>query len=139
MEHPIPDGALDGRLGFIGMTGSGKTYGTGTCIERILAKRDRVIILDPLGVWWGLRQMADGKTASPYEIVIFGGPHADLPITPNAGAIIGETVAHWWSACCSRCQRVLREGYFCWPRSASGIEEQAGRRPCTDDNRRRSP
>src|SRR6516165_1428734 len=93
MEHPIPDGALDGRLGFIGMTGSGKTYGTGTCIERILAKRDRVVILDPPGVWWGLRQMADGKTASPYEMVIFGGPHADLPITPNAGAIIGETVA----------------------------------------------
>ena len=93
MEHPIPDAALDDRLGFIGMTGSGKTYGAGTCIERILAKRDRLIILDPLGVWWGLRQMADGKTASPYEIVIFGGPHADLPITPNAGAIIGETVA----------------------------------------------
>jgi DNA helicase HerA-like ATPase len=93
MEHPIPDAVLDDRLGFIGMTGSGKTYGTGTCIERILAKGDRVVILDPLGVWWGLRQMADGKTASPYEIVIFGGPHADLPITPNAGAIIGETVA----------------------------------------------
>ncbi len=37
--------------------------------------------------------MAEGKTASPYEIVIFGGPHADLPITPHAGAIIGETVA----------------------------------------------
>jgi hypothetical protein len=44
-------------------------------------------------VWWGLRQMADGQTPSPYEIVIFGGPHADLPITPHADAIIGETVA----------------------------------------------
>jgi hypothetical protein len=93
MEHPIPDGALDDRLGFIGMTGSGKTYGASTCVERILANGGRVVIPDPLGVWWGLRQMADGKAASPYEIVIFGGPHADLPITPNAGAIIGETVA----------------------------------------------
>ena len=37
--------------------------------------------------------MADAKLPSPYEIVIFGGSHADLPITPHAGAIIGETVA----------------------------------------------
>jgi uncharacterized protein len=77
-NHPIPAAALDDRLGFLGMTGSGKTFGAGTCVERILAKRDRVVIPDPLGVWWGLRQMAEGKTASPYDIVIFGGPHADL-------------------------------------------------------------
>lgn len=93
MTHPIPDAALDDRLGFLGMTGSGKTFGAGTCVERILAKRGRVIIPDPLGVWWGLRQSSDGQVPSPYEIVIFGGPHADLPLTPGAGAIIGETVA----------------------------------------------
>jgi uncharacterized protein len=92
-SHPIPAAALDDRLGILGMTGSGKTYGAGTLVERILAQRGRVIIFDPLGCWWGLRQIADGKSASPYEIVIFGGSHADLPITPHAGAIIGETVA----------------------------------------------
>jgi len=32
-----------------------------TCFERILGKRGRVIIPDPLGVWWGLRQMAEGQ------------------------------------------------------------------------------
>src|SRR5687768_5312070 len=93
MRHPIPDAALDDRLGFLGMTGSGKTYGASTCVERILAHRGRVIIPDPLGVWYGLRLDANGKTASPYDVVIFGGPHADLPITPHAGALIGETVA----------------------------------------------
>lgn len=92
-RHPIPDAALDDRLGFLGMTGSGKTFGAGTCVERILTKRGRVIIPDPLGVWWGLRQLSDGRTPSPYDIVIFGGPHADLPVTPHAGALIGETVA----------------------------------------------
>jgi DNA helicase HerA-like ATPase len=61
--HPIPSAALDDRLGFIGMTGSGKTFGAGTCVERILAQRGRVIIPDPLGVWWGLRQMAEGGRA----------------------------------------------------------------------------
>jgi hypothetical protein len=92
-RHPIPDAALDDRLGFLGMTGSGKTYGAGTVVERVLARRGRAIIPDPLGVWWGLRLLADGKTPSPFEIVIFGGPHADLPLTPHAGALIGETVA----------------------------------------------
>jgi hypothetical protein len=52
--HPIPSAALDDRLGFLGMTGSGKTFGAGTCVERILANRGRVIIPEPLGVWWGL-------------------------------------------------------------------------------------
>jgi hypothetical protein len=92
-RHAIPDAALDDRLGFVGMTGSGKTFGAGTCVERILHKGGRVIIPDPLGVWWGLRLLADGKTPSPYNVVIFGGPHADLPITPHAGALIGEAVA----------------------------------------------
>ena len=52
--------------------------------------------------------MADGKTPSPFEIVIFGGPHADLPIAPHAGAIIGEAVA----ACGERDHRsvAVRDG-----------------------------
>ena len=61
-REPIPAAALDDRLGFVGMTGSGKTFGAGTCVERILAKRGRVIIPDPLGVWYGLRLLPDGKT-----------------------------------------------------------------------------
>jgi hypothetical protein len=35
------------------------------------------------------RLRADGKTPSPYDLAIFGGLHADLPLTPNAGALIG--------------------------------------------------
>lgn len=93
MNHPIPDAALDDRLGIVGTTGSGKTYGAGTCVERIMAKRGRVVIPDPLGVWWGLRLAADGKTPSALDVVVFGGPHADLPISPQHGALIGETVA----------------------------------------------
>ncbi|RAI43949.1 ATP-binding protein [Rhodoplanes roseus] len=92
-RHPIPDAALDDRLGIVGMTGSGKTYGAGTCVERILAKRGRVIIPDPLGVWWGLRLLSDGRTTSALDVVVFGGPHADLPVSPQHGALIGETVA----------------------------------------------
>lgn len=93
MTHPIPTAALDDRLGIVGTSGSGKTYGAGTAVERILARKSRVIIPDPLGVWYGLRLAADGRTASGFDVVIFGGPHGDLAINEHAGALIGETVA----------------------------------------------
>lgn len=93
MSHPIPDEALDDRLGFVGTAGSGKTYNSGGAVERILSRGGRVIIPDPLGVWWGLRLNSTGSAASPYSVVIFGGPHGDLPITEQSGAVIGETVA----------------------------------------------
>ena len=63
-KHPIADAALDDRLAFVGTSGSGKTYNAGTAVERLL-KSARVGVIDPLGVWWGLRLLADGKRASP--------------------------------------------------------------------------
>lgn len=96
-SFPIPDAALDDRLGFVGTAGSGKTYNSGAAVERILAKGGRVIIPDPLGVWWGLGLEADGIIPAPWrekgKLVIFGGEHGDLPINEQAGALIGETVA----------------------------------------------
>ncbi|AXK79974.1 DUF87 domain-containing protein [Pseudolabrys taiwanensis] len=99
MSHPIPSAALDDRLGFLGTSGSGKTYNAGVAVERLLSKKARVVIVDPLGVWWGLRLTADGKHASPYNVVIFGGPRGDLPLTEHAGALIGETAATMAESC----------------------------------------
>lgn len=93
MAEPIPDDALDDRLGFVGTAGGGKTYNAGGRVERLLQRKARCIIIDPLDVWWGLRLLADGKTASPFNIVILGGQRADLPLNEFAGALIGETVA----------------------------------------------
>ncbi|MBI1188265.1 MAG: hypothetical protein GC206_13205, partial [Alphaproteobacteria bacterium] len=97
--HPIPEAALDDRLGFVGMSGSGKTYNAGSAVERLLGAGARAVIVDPLGVWWGLRSTPDGKRASPFNVVIFGGPHGDLPLTENAGALIGETAATMAESC----------------------------------------
>lgn len=99
MKHPIPGDALDDRLGFIGTSGSGKTYNSGTAIEMLLARRARVVIVDPLGAWWGLRLLADGKTPSGFNVVIFGGDHADLPLNEQAGTLLGETVATMAESC----------------------------------------
>ena len=97
MTQPIPLAALDDRLGFVGTAGSGKTYNAGTGVERLLASGGRVLIPDPLGVWWGLGLCADGRQPAPWRekgrLVIFGGDHGDLPLNEHAGALIGETVA----------------------------------------------
>lgn len=98
-SHPIPDAALDDRLGFVGTSGSGKTYCAGTAVERLLARGARCVIVDPLDVWYGLRLKADGKAASPHKVVIFGGAHGDLPLNEHAGKLIGETVATMSESC----------------------------------------
>jgi hypothetical protein len=97
--HPIPKGALDDRLAFVGTAGSGKTYNAGSCVERLLAVKARRVVIDPLGVWWGLRLKADGRSESAYDIPIFGGAHGDLVLTEHAGALIGETVAGMAESC----------------------------------------
>lgn len=97
LTYPIPDEALDDRLGFVGTAGSGKTYNAGSGVERVLANNGRVVIPDPLGVWWGLGLNADGRSPAVWrergKLVIFGGEHGDMPLNENAGALIGETVA----------------------------------------------
>jgi hypothetical protein len=98
MTYPIPDAALDDRLGWIGTAGSGKTYNAGGGVEKLLSSGARVIIVDPLDVWWGLRLTADGKP-SKFTLPIFGGEHSDLPLNENAGKLIGETVAGMAESC----------------------------------------
>jgi hypothetical protein len=99
MKQPIPDSALDDRLGWVGTAGSGKSYNAMGRVERLLAKKARVCCVDPLGVFWGLRLQEDGRTESGFNIPIFGGPHGDLPLTEHSGALIGETVAGMAESC----------------------------------------
>lgn len=99
MKHPIPDAALDDRLGFVGTAGSGKTYNASACVERLLDSGARIVVVDPLDVWWGLRLIADGSGPSRYAMPIFGGSHGDLPLNEHAGALIGETVAGMAESC----------------------------------------
>lgn len=99
MKYPIPADALDDRLAWTGSSGTGKTYDSGTAIERVLRDKSRVCIVDPLGVWWGLRLRADGETPSPFKVAIFGGPHGDIAITETSGKLIGETVAGTAESC----------------------------------------
>ncbi len=97
-SYPIPPAGLDDRLAFVGTSGSGKTYAAGTAVERLLRTAAKVVIVDPLGVWYGLRLQASGSAAA-YPVVIFGGRNGDIPLSEHAGALIGETVAGMAESC----------------------------------------
>lgn len=77
--HPIPDEALDEDIAILGRKGGGKSYTAKGIVERLLDMGRRVLVLDPLGVWAGLRTSADGESPG-YPIAIFGGLHGDLPL-----------------------------------------------------------
>ena len=92
MKYPIDDDILDGRLAFVGITGSGKTTAAKGGVERLLQLQRRVCIVDLVGAWWGLRITQNARHEA-FPVVIFGGSHGDLPITERSGSVIGRAVA----------------------------------------------
>jgi hypothetical protein len=95
----LPVAALDERLAVVGTSGSGKTYATKGLVERLMQAGARVCVVDPLGVWWGLRLAADGATPASNPVVVFGGRHADVPLTAGMGTALGQLVGTQALAC----------------------------------------
>lgn len=91
-DHPIPDAALDADIATLAKKGAGKTYLNKGLVERLLDMKRRVVVLDPLSVWWGLKALADGSPG--YPVVVVGGPHADVDLDPKMGAELAAYVAH---------------------------------------------
>jgi hypothetical protein len=86
---PFPaDEAATQVYAFMGRRGSGKTYAAGRLVEQLLDGGHQVVVLDPVGVWYGLRLGKDGKSPG-FPIPVIGGEHGDVPL----GATGGDTVA----------------------------------------------
>lgn len=76
----------------MGKTGSGKTYTAKVIVEQLLRESRQVCIIDPTAAWWGLRLAADGKRKG-FDIVIVGGDHGDIPLSPHSGAAVANLIA----------------------------------------------
>lgn len=85
----LPMNAVTQKIAFLARTGAGKTYAAGRLVEQMLTHGAQVIIVDPVGVWYGLRLKADGKRPG-YSIPILGGEHGDIQLEASAGTLIAD-------------------------------------------------
>src|SRR3990167_8452409 len=59
--------------------------------ELFLDNKAQSVVIDPVGVWYGLRIASDGKGMG-YNIPVFGGLHGDLPLEPGSGKLVAELI-----------------------------------------------
>jgi hypothetical protein len=85
----LPLEAVTEKLGFLGRTGSGKTYAAQLLAEQLHDAGAQFVALDPVGKWWALRLAADGKAAG-LSIPVFGGLHGDVPLEPAGGKLVAD-------------------------------------------------
>jgi uncharacterized protein len=87
----LPAEAVTQTFAILAKRGVGKTYTASVMVEEMLKAGLHVVVVDPIGVWWGLRSSADGKLEG-LPIVIAGGEHGDVPIEPTSGVALAELV-----------------------------------------------
>ena len=87
----LPNDAVTQTFACIGRKGAGKTYLASLLAEQMLDLGAQVVILDPVGNWFGLRVAADGKSKGK-DIFIAGGERGDVPILPESGARFARLV-----------------------------------------------
>jgi len=94
----LPLEAVTQTFAILAKRGCGKTYTGAVMVEEMLSAGQQVIVADPIGVWWGLRSSADGKSAG-FPIVVFGGEHSDVPLEEMSGEVIaGAIIENGFSA-----------------------------------------
>lgn len=85
----LPMEAITQTFAHIGKRGAGKTYLASMIAEQMLDAEAQVIVLDPIGNWWGLRVDADGKSKGK-DVYVMGGSHGDVPLSSESGREIAK-------------------------------------------------
>jgi hypothetical protein len=87
----VPVDVVTEALSWIGARGSGKTHGAGKLVELFAEAGVPFVVIDPVGVWYGLRLARDGKSPG-LKVPVFGGLHGDLPLEPTAGGLVADLI-----------------------------------------------
>jgi DNA helicase HerA-like ATPase len=91
-ELDLPFSVMTSKMGFMGGNGSGKSYTIMKILEGILDAGGWAVVLDPVGIYYGLRLDKSGKKPSGLDIPIFGGLHGDVILTPESGKLIADLI-----------------------------------------------
>lgn len=87
----LPLNAVTQTFAFLARRGAGKTYGASKLAEQMLEHEAQIVVLDPVGSWWGLRLAADGK-GKGFDIPVLGGLHGDIQLEAGAGALVADAI-----------------------------------------------
>jgi hypothetical protein len=87
----FPPDVVTETLLIIAKRGSGKTHCASVLVEEMIKAGLRSCVIDPIGVWWGLRSNAAGDGPG-LPVTILGGEHADLDLSPEAGTVVADLV-----------------------------------------------
>src|SRR5262245_35698460 len=82
----LPTDAVTSTIVIYGGKGMGKTNLASVLVEEFAAAGLRFSVIDPMGVWWGLRHSESGKHDG-IKVLILGGIHGDMPIDPTSGVV----------------------------------------------------
>lgn len=85
----LPPEAVTETFGILAKRGVGKTYAAAVMVEEMIKAGLPAVVIDPIGVWWGLRSSADGNGPG-LPVTILGGEHGDLPLESTAGEIVAQ-------------------------------------------------
>jgi len=87
----LPAEAVTQTFAILAKRGVGKTYTANVMAEEMLKATLQVVVVDPIGVWWGLRAAANGKDEG-LAIVVMGGDHGDVPLESTGGELVADFV-----------------------------------------------
>lgn len=87
----LPAEVLTRHMAILAKRGAGKTYTAGVIEEEFAKAGLPFVVLDPVGVHYGIRSDKKGRR-SAYPVVVFGGEHADIPIERHMGRTIAQAV-----------------------------------------------
>lgn len=81
----LPLDLVTRKTAILAKSGAGKSNTAKVIVEGVLDAGAQVVIIDPVGHWWGLRSL--------FPIPVLGGMNGDIPLDPLAGKLIADVAA----------------------------------------------
>lgn len=87
----LPPEVVTAKLAILANSGAGKSYTGLKLAELMLSVLAQIVVMDPVGIWWGLLSGANGKGPG-FQVLILGGAHGHMPLSHKAGAAVAAFI-----------------------------------------------
>lgn len=86
----LPVDVAGEAIAILAKRGAGKTNTAVVLVEELHRAGVQFVVLDPVGVWWGIRAGADGSRKGGLAVPVLGGEHGDVGLEPAAGELVAD-------------------------------------------------